>query len=84
MKDRKWNLPKHYAVISAEEMQTIDGGIGPTTLEDVNIQITKLLVLSQLCWRTGSTVFFSLAIQTVRQSTRHLPALAFFKRLLML
>ena len=30
MKDRKWNLPKHYA----EEMQTIDGGIGPTTLED--------------------------------------------------
>ena len=34
MKDRKWNLPKHYAVISAEEMQTIDGGIGPTTLED--------------------------------------------------
>ena len=34
MKYRKWNLPKHYAVISAEEMQTIDGGIGPTTLED--------------------------------------------------
>ena len=34
MKDRKWNLPKHYAVISAEEMQTIDGGIGPTTRED--------------------------------------------------